>query len=91
MCDLIAVLRVPQPTASRHLAYLRRLGLVKARREGAWGYYRLAAPDGPVHRALIEQALPACAAAVPELAADAARLRAVGPCRPCNPSAGDCC
>ena len=91
VCDLIAAVRVPQPTASRHLGYLRRLGLVKARRDGAWSYYRLAAPDGPVHRALIEKALPACAAAVPELASDAARLRAAGRCRPCDSADGDCC
>jgi ArsR family transcriptional regulator len=33
VCDLVSVLRVPQPTASRHLAYLRRAGLVRVRKE----------------------------------------------------------
>lgn len=62
VCDLVEVLRVPQPTASRHLAYLRRAGLVVARREGQWSYYRLAEPAGEFH----ERAL-ACLAACPKL------------------------
>ncbi len=33
---------MPQPTASRHLAYLRRAALVVARKEGLWMHYRLA-------------------------------------------------
>jgi len=43
VCDLVEALGVPQPTASRHLAYLRRVGLVATRREGQWSYYRLTA------------------------------------------------
>ena len=41
MCvgDILGVLGVPQPTASRHLAYLRKAGLVSTRREGTWVYY----------------------------------------------------
>src|SRR4051794_14901027 len=42
VCDLVAVLDVPQPKVSRHLAYLRRAGLVVARKEGLWMHYRLA-------------------------------------------------
>ena len=42
VCDIVGVLGVPQPKASRHLAYLRRAGLVTARKEGLWSYYRLA-------------------------------------------------
>jgi ArsR family transcriptional regulator len=42
VCDIVAHLDVPQPKASRHLAYLRRAGLVLARKEGLWSYYRLA-------------------------------------------------
>jgi len=41
VCDLIAVLQLPQSTVSRHLAYLRNSGLVLGRREGVWMYYRL--------------------------------------------------
>jgi ArsR family transcriptional regulator, arsenate/arsenite/antimonite-responsive transcriptional repressor len=42
VCYLVEVLNVPQPKISRHLAYLRDVGLVLARREGKWMHYRLA-------------------------------------------------
>jgi ArsR family transcriptional regulator len=44
VCDLMAVLELPQSTVSRHLAYLRNAGLVEDRRQGVWMYYRLALP-----------------------------------------------
>lgn len=47
VCDLMAILDLPQSTVSRHLAYLRNNGLVADRREGVWMYYRLTeAGDG---------------------------------------------
>lgn len=57
VCHIHASLGVPQPTASRHLAYLRRAGLVDARREGVWMYYRLVRPDDPVVAAVFDAAL----------------------------------
>ena len=45
VCDLVSILRVPQPTASRHLSYLRRAGLVRVRKERSWNYYSLAEPS----------------------------------------------
>jgi len=57
VCHLHASLDVPQPTASRHLAYLRKSGLVEARREGIWMHYRLAAIDNPVVAAVVKAAL----------------------------------
>jgi ArsR family transcriptional regulator len=39
-CHIHDTLGVSQPTASRHLAYLRRAGLVDARREGVWMHYK---------------------------------------------------
>ena len=53
VCDLVALLRLPQPTVSRHLAYLRRVGLVAARREPRYAYYRLTPPRDAVHANLI--------------------------------------
>jgi ArsR family transcriptional regulator len=44
VCYLVEILRQGQPKISRHLAYLRRAGVVAARREGKWMHYRLAAP-----------------------------------------------
>ena len=46
VCDIHESLRIPQPKASRHLAYLRRAGLVETRREGLWIHYRLGQPGG---------------------------------------------
>jgi len=46
VCQLQAMLAVSQPKISRHLAYLRRAGLVTARREGKWTYYSLKHPAG---------------------------------------------
>jgi len=44
VCFFVAALDAPQPTISRHLAYLRRTGLVAARREGKWMHYRVVMP-----------------------------------------------
>src|SRR5271169_5006704 len=41
------VIGAPQPKISRHLAYLRKAGIVAARREGKWMHYRVAAPSSP--------------------------------------------
>lgn len=48
VCDIHDTLRIPQPKASRHLAYLRRAGLVDGRREGLWVHYRLAETPDPI-------------------------------------------
>jgi ArsR family transcriptional regulator len=69
VCDLVSVLDVPQPKVSRHLAYLRRAGLVLARKQGLWMYYRLAPPRQRVHEKLLE-CLGCCFGDVPELARD---------------------
>ena len=42
VCFFVEALNVPQPKISRHLAYLRRVGLVDTRRDGKWIHYRLA-------------------------------------------------
>jgi ArsR family transcriptional regulator len=44
VCFLVEVLQCPQPTISRHLAYLRRVGLVRARKEGRWMHYQIVEP-----------------------------------------------
>jgi ArsR family transcriptional regulator, arsenate/arsenite/antimonite-responsive transcriptional repressor len=57
VCHIHASLDVPQPTASRHLAYLRNAGLVATRRDGSWMHYRLATIDNPVVAAVVKAAL----------------------------------
>ena len=74
--DLVEILQVPQPTASRHLAYLRRSGLVLTRKEGLWSFYTLAPARTTFHDKLLE-CLGACFKDVPELAADRARAQRV--------------
>src|SRR5215210_8077147 len=44
VCFFVEVLGESQPKISRHLAYLRRAGVVAARREGKWMHYRVSEP-----------------------------------------------
>ncbi len=59
VCHIHGALAIPQPTASRHLAYLRRAGLVATRRDGLWVHYRLAPPADPALAAVLVAALEA--------------------------------
>ena len=70
--DLVNILRVPQPTASRHLAYLRRAGLVVTRKDGLWNFYKLAPAQSAFHRNLLK-CLATCFHDVPELGTDQMR------------------
>ena len=45
VCFFVEVLGMNQPKISQHLAYLRRAGVVAARREGKWMHYRVATPE----------------------------------------------
>src|SRR3989442_2098625 len=47
VCYFVEILHLPQPKISRHLAYLRRAGLVSTRREGKWMHYRVVEPPDP--------------------------------------------
>ena len=55
VCDLHETLKIPQPKASRHLAYLRKSGLVIAEKRGLWVHYRLADGSTPAARAVLEK------------------------------------
>ncbi|MGA3226617.1 MAG: metalloregulator ArsR/SmtB family transcription factor [Acidobacteriaceae bacterium] len=44
VCYFVEILEQGQPKISRHLAYLRRAGIVQARREGKWMHYRIVMP-----------------------------------------------
>src|SRR5208282_1165644 len=81
VCHLVAVLDVPQPTASRHLSYLRKAGLVVARKEGLWMHYRMAPARSKSHEMLLE-CLVQCFREECVFANDNERLRTgVGSCR----------
>ena len=81
VCHIHDSLGVPQPRVSRHLAYLRRAGLVEPRRDGLWVHYRLARLDDPVMQALLEAAGHALGH-LDTRAKDRQRLSAVVPDRP---------
>jgi ArsR family transcriptional regulator len=76
VCHLHEALQLPQPTVSRHLAYLRKRGLVVGRKEGLWVHYRLAEPESELHRKLLDCL--ACCRNVEPFANDQERL--VGRC-----------
>ncbi len=57
VCFFVEALQLPQPTISRHLAYLRGAGLVTGRREGKWIHYRLAEPTHPAAAQVLADAL----------------------------------
>jgi len=52
--DLVSVLEVPQPTASRHLTCLRNAGLITARKNSYWTFYALAPARTALRRKLLE-------------------------------------
>ena len=55
VCFFVEILKTNQPKISRHLAYLRRTGVVSARREGPWMHYRITQPsDADAARVLKE-------------------------------------
>lgn len=74
VCDLVDLLDLPQPTVSRHLAYLRRVGLVAVTRASAFAHYRLTEPGNHVHRNLVD-CVRTCFTGITSL--DAERRRAV--------------
>src|SRR5262245_50268277 len=54
VCDIHESLKIPQSKASRHLAYLRRSGLVETRRNGLWVHYRLGSLADAVLQAIVD-------------------------------------
>lgn len=73
VCYFVEVLQTHQPKISRHLAYLRRAGLVTARRQGKWMHYRLAVPSDPYAARILREVLE-WLSHEPEMQRDKARL-----------------
>ena len=59
VCYFVELLGESQPKVSRHLAYLRRAGLVHARRDGKWIHYSIARPADPTVAAVLDATLTA--------------------------------
>jgi len=54
VCYLVEILRQGQPKISRHLAYLRKAGVVAARREGKWMHYRVERPGDAATASILD-------------------------------------
>lgn len=59
VCYFVELLGESQPKISRHLAYLRRAGVVHARRDGKWIHYSIARPADPTVAAVLDSTLAA--------------------------------
>ncbi|QMV17767.1 metalloregulator ArsR/SmtB family transcription factor [Granulicella sp. 5B5] len=57
VCYFVEILGQSQPKISRHLAYLRRAGIVSARREGKWMHYKMEWPADARAAAVLAAAL----------------------------------
>jgi ArsR family transcriptional regulator len=57
VCYLVEILRQGQPKISRHLAYLRKAGVVAARRDGKWMHYRVERPECAAAASILESVL----------------------------------
>jgi ArsR family transcriptional regulator, arsenate/arsenite/antimonite-responsive transcriptional repressor len=57
VCFFVEVLKLNQPKISRHLAYLRRAGVVASRREGKWMHYRIVEPPDPRAASIFREVL----------------------------------
>jgi ArsR family transcriptional regulator len=86
VCDIHESLKIPQSKTSRHLAYLRRSGLVATRRSGLWIHYRLGRLEDPVLAAIVD-AVRHALTHVDLVHKDAERLKKRTGC--CVPTPGD--
>jgi ArsR family transcriptional regulator, arsenate/arsenite/antimonite-responsive transcriptional repressor len=59
VCHMHDSLGLPQPTVSRHLAYLRKSGLVETRRDGVWMHYQVSRSLSPLVQAIVRAAVDA--------------------------------
>ena len=76
VCDLMAVLKLPQSTVSRHLAYLKRSCWVDTRREGVWMHYQLSRESCTICQDMLTT-LKTHVSKLPEATADRIALAAV--------------
>jgi ArsR family transcriptional regulator len=84
VCYFVDILRISQPKISRHLAYLRRAGIVTARRQGRWMHYRLVVPQNAAAAGILKETL-SHLRKIPEMQDDVAKLETS--C--CSPSPSD--
>jgi ArsR family transcriptional regulator len=57
VCYFVEILNQPQPKISRHLAYLRKAGIVTTRRDGKWMHYRIVMPPNEGAAKMLQEIL----------------------------------
>jgi ArsR family transcriptional regulator len=75
VCFFVQVLKLPQPKISRHLAYLRKAGIVSSRPEGKWMHYSILRPTDAGACAILDAALKSFRDS-PQMRSDLSRLGA---------------
>jgi ArsR family transcriptional regulator, arsenate/arsenite/antimonite-responsive transcriptional repressor len=78
VCHLQGVLQTNQPKISRHLAYLRKSGLVDVRRDGKWTHYKLRKLDKDTQKIMAETL--SRLASEPQIKKDSQRLKQITCC-----------
>jgi ArsR family transcriptional regulator len=73
VCYFVDILGISQPKISRHLAYLRKAGIVTARRQGRWMHYRLVIPPDTAAAGILKETL-SHLRKMPEMQDDLAKL-----------------
>ncbi len=73
VCYFVEILKQSQPKISRHLAYLRKAGIVNARRDGKWMHYSIERPANAAAASILDAVL-ASLGEDSKLQADLARL-----------------
>lgn len=57
VCYFVEILQQSQPKVSRHLAYLRNAGIVRARRDGRWMHYSIQRPEDAAAASILDTIL----------------------------------
>ena len=73
VCYFVEILKISQPKVSRHLAYLRKAGIVAARRDGKWMHYKLVVPKDEIAGNILRETLKHLREK-PEMKSDVSRL-----------------
>lgn len=74
VCRLAQALNEPQFKISRHLGIMRAAGMVEAKREGTWMYYKLSAPRNRL-QACLQECLRDCLVNHKTVKADTIRIK----------------
>ncbi len=77
VCQVVELLKLAPSTVSKHLSILRDAGLVDARKQGRWIYYRLADAEAPLEAKEALEFVLKAAARTRQAQQDAQRLRTI--------------